>query len=249
MDFGINPSAWLEAAQTLPLGDLETWGTVLVIAPHQDDESLGCGGTIALLKQAGVSVKVVFTTDGSLSHPNSKQYPKPKLVQLREQEALTALQLLGVDATDVTFMRLPDGSLPLTNQPGFNEAAVLLKQLISDIGPDTILLPWHLDPHPDHRATWQIVDRAISEEGLKIRQLQYLVWLWERAAESDLPKSEEVNVTKISIETVIGQKKEAIAAHLSQTTHLINDDPDGFILSAQMLAHFDHHFEYFIEFI
>ena len=249
MDFGINPLAWLEAAQTLPLGDLETWGTVLVIAPHQDDESLGCGGTIALLKQAGVFVKVVFTTDGSLSHPNSKQYPKPKLIQLREQEALTALQLLGVDAADVIFMRLPDGSLPSANQPGFNEAAVLLKQLISDISPDTILLPWHLDPHPDHRATWQIVDRAISEEGLKIRQLQYLIWLWERAAEEDLPKSEEVNVTKISIETVIGQKKKAIGAHLSQTTHLINDDPDGFILSAQMLAHFDHYFEYFVEFI
>ncbi len=239
---------WQQDARWLRPADLKQTGNVLVIAPHQDDESLGCGGTIALLRQAGVQVQMVFTTNGSLSHPNSKQYPAAKLTALREQEAISALHLLGVDESHITFLRLQDGSLPVSTAPGFAGAVKALTGVLGSIAPQTILLPWQRDPHPDHRATWQITQEAIRQAGIKPRQLEYLIWLWERAGENDLPMPGEVKVWKVDIKQVMQQKKAAITAHRSQTTRLIGDDPDGFILSPEVLAHFDKPEEVFVEF-
>ncbi len=92
--------------------DARSLGRTLVLAPHPDDESLGCGGTLALLRRAGFTVHVVFITDGTQSHPHSPSYPAERLRDLREAEALEALRELGVSATDTTFLRLPDRHMP-----------------------------------------------------------------------------------------------------------------------------------------
>lgn len=238
---------WHQHAKTLSADELKSFGTVLVIAPHQDDESLGCGGTIALLRQMNISVHVAFVTDGSLSHPNSKKYPAEKRIELREQEAINALSILGVDANKVTFMRLPDGSVPYNGDPQFTDAVNQMEQLLTRINPQTIFLPWRRDPHTDHRATWQIVDEALGETGIHIRKLEYLIWLWERAASNDLPQPNEMKVWQVNIQAVPHLKQQAIAAHQSQTTRLIDDDPEGFILSPEVLAHFDKPYEIFVE--
>lgn len=244
----INPKVTLqEAAQPLDIFDLPLLGRVMVIAPHQDDESLGCGGTIALLRQAGVPVHVVFVTDGSLSHPNSQKYAAPKLTELRESEAVEALKILGVEADDITFLRQKDGHLPHHGDSGFEEAAALIKEVLDNVKPETLLLPWQRDPHPDHRATWQLVRHAVNEMDVDYRVLEYLIWLWERAAAEDLPLPGEVQAWRVNIEPVIDQKRQAIAAHASQTTGLIDDDPEGFTLSPEVLAHFNSAEEYFVE--
>jgi LmbE family N-acetylglucosaminyl deacetylase len=101
----------LACPQSLPLLPPETtrsFGPTLVVAPHQDDESLGCGGTIALLRAAGVPVRVLFISDGSGSHPGSRRYPPQALTALRNAEAREALALLGVDPAESTFLALPD---------------------------------------------------------------------------------------------------------------------------------------------
>ncbi|TCK85302.1 PIG-L family deacetylase [Albibacterium bauzanense] len=51
-------------------------GNSLILVPHPDDESLACGGTIALLRKNKFSVHLIFITDGTMSHPNSKIYPQ-----------------------------------------------------------------------------------------------------------------------------------------------------------------------------
>ena len=70
------------------------WGKTLVVAPHPDDESLGCGGAIALLRKFGREVSVLTMSDGTLSHPNSVKFPPEKLRELRENEMLAALEIL-----------------------------------------------------------------------------------------------------------------------------------------------------------
>ena len=114
---------WYKNAVSIPADHLINWGTTLVIAPHQDDESLGCGGTIALLRSKDIPVHVLFTSDGSMSHPNSKEYPAEKLMLLREDEALNALKILGVERDAVIFMRLKDSILPDEKAAGFEEVA------------------------------------------------------------------------------------------------------------------------------
>src|SRR5437762_1448664 len=71
-------AAVLAAWRSLPLAGLDRISggrPLLVLAPHPDDESLGCGGLIAESCARGGTVHVVILTDGTRSPPNSKTHP------------------------------------------------------------------------------------------------------------------------------------------------------------------------------
>ena len=238
---------WYQQSVEITADGLKEFGTTVVIAPHQDDESLGCGGTIALLRQIGLPVHVIFVSDGSKSHPNSKKYPEAALRELRETEALKALQILDVAADNASFMRLKDTAVPNQTSSGFDAAVGQMAEILKLINPKTILVTWEKDPHPDHRSSWQIVDKAVLQLKNKPRVLQYLIWIWELGKQTDLPQNETVKWFHVDIKAVVEIKKKAIAAHQSQVSRLIDDDPEGFILSPEILAHFDYGEELFIE--
>lgn len=244
---GAERQNWKQQATEITTENLLKFGTTVIIAPHPDDESLGCGGTIALLRQAGLPVHIIFVSDGTLSHPNSKKYPAEKLLKLRESEALNALKILNVAAGDASFMRLKDRSVPIPGEPDFETAVQKLLQILQPLQPDTILVTWEKDPHPDHRAAWQMVNAAASGLKKKPRMLQYLIWIWELGKNTDLAVNQFNKLYFIGIKTVFNLKKQAVAAHISQVSNLIDDDPEGFILSPEILAHFDHADELFIE--
>ncbi|WP_419800611.1 PIG-L deacetylase family protein [Mucilaginibacter sp.] len=244
---GTERQNWQLQAQEISLVNLSDFGTTFVIAPHPDDESLGCGGTIALLRKAGLPVYVLFVSDGTLSHPNSKKYPAEKLRELRESEAVKALNILGVDAANASFMRIKDRSVPNPGQAGFEACVLQMLQIFNKLRPDTILVTWEKDPHPDHRASWQILNQAVALLHQKPRILQYLIWIWELGKQSDLVVNQHTEIYRVKTAYVSQQKKQAIAAHVSQVSRLIDDDPEGFILSPEILAHFDYTDELFIE--
>jgi len=126
----------------------------IVFAPHPDDETLGCGGTIRLLVQSKKEVKVVFLTSGNMADPahrlsevaagnnNITEY-----ALLREKEAVKAMSVLGV--SDYEFLRFPDRELSGHYQSVFEELLRIMKQY----QPDTIYSPSMLELHPDHRTT------------------------------------------------------------------------------------------------
>ena len=221
--------------------------SVLVIAPHPDDESLGCGGTIALLREAGVPVNVIFVSDGSMSHPASKKYPAAHRVLLREGEAVEALGILGVSPSCIRFLRWQDGAVPARNEPGFSESVRLLQKEMETLQPDVLLAPWRRDPHRDHQATAAIVWQALTAHQQPVRMLEYFVWLWERSQPEDLPTDKEVCIWEMNIQTVMDRKQKAVMAHVSQVSNLIDDDPDGFTLSPEVLSHFWKSVEFFAE--
>jgi len=217
---------------------LRQFGSTVVIAPHPDDESLGCGGVIALLRQAGYPVQVIFVSDGSMSHPQSKQYPADRLRQLRETEALLALEILGVAPNAVQFMRLRDTQVPTPDQTGFADAVADLTRRFEAIAPETVLVPWRRDPHPDHRASWSLTQAAVERMVHKPTVVEYPIWLWELGTDDDQPRPGEVRARSFSIGSVADLKQQAIAAHRSQVTHLIDDDPTAFYLSPELLRYF-----------
>ena len=236
------------------------WGTTLVVAPHPDDESLGCGGAIALLRQQEHTVYVLFVSDGSMSHPNSQRYSAEARRDLREREAQSALALLGVPSSNVTFLRLPDTQVPTQPLPTtlpsvpsvksvrpFDEATTLIHHHLQRIRPQTLLVPWRRDPHGDHRATWQLLRAAIDRTDFSIHWIEYPIWVWETTQPEDLPTDTDGTWFKLAITEVISQKKQAIAAHVSQTTSLIDDDPNGFTLRPEMIGHFVQPYEYYLE--
>ena len=225
-------------------------GPTVVVVPHPDDEALGCGGLLALLRQAGQPVAAVLVSDGSMSHPHSHDFSAVARRELRYAEFRHAISLLGIDESDanVRYLHLPDSQVPTEGQPGFAEAAGQLAAFLAEKQPATVLVPWRRDPHPDHRATSQLTAAALAQLPQPPRRLEYVVWAWERAAPGDLPQPEEGTGFQLDIAPALVQKQRAIAAHRSQLAPgIITDDPSGFLLSVGMLAHFAHPAESFIE--
>jgi LmbE family N-acetylglucosaminyl deacetylase len=237
----------LEAASSLPFATLEERlgdGGLIVVAPHPDDESLACGGLIAEARAQGRPVRVVIVSDGTGSHPASKTYPRARLRELRETEARNAVTELGLDPVeDIVFLRLPDRFVP-SDGPRAEKAITAIVECVEQVGARALFVSWRDDPHCDHQASYRIA-RAVQRQLPSLRLYEYTVW------GSALPAATPVEPVndgfRIRIEQRLTRKRRAIAAHRSQTTDLINDDPNGFRLTDSDLARFDLPYESFFE--
>jgi LmbE family N-acetylglucosaminyl deacetylase len=159
----------LHRAPKLGLGQ-----SAVVFAPHQDDETLGCGGTIILKTQAGARVTIVFLTDGSTSH--RRFMPAAELRRIRKMEALAAAELLGITSECIHFLDFPDGQLSHHHGAAVREVSALLGRA----QPEQVFVPYQADGTPDHEATYQIVSEALNSAGLKPTTYEYPVWLWNQ---------------------------------------------------------------------
>lgn len=236
--------------ETLPLRSIDvvcSFGPTLVVAPHPDDESLGCGGAIALLRDAGTPVHVLVVSDGAGSHPHSLRYPAPCLRALREQEELAALDALGVPRSAATFLRLPDTAVPAAGDAGFIAAVGACRTLLVEHGIRTVLAPWRREPHCDHRAANEIARAALAGCIRPARLLEYPIWTWTLGEPDDAPAAHEARAWRLPIAGVLPRKLAAIAAHRSQTTDLIDDDAEGFRLLPEQIALFARPWELFLE--
>ena len=235
----------LRRMRALPIRDLNAIigdTHAVILAPHPDDESLGCGGLIAAACDRGWPPHVVFVTDGTGSHTRSVLFPPDRLRATREAEAAAALRELNLTRRHTSFLRLPDTAAPHRGVR-FNQAVAAIAGVARHRRCGTILAPWRHDPHGDHLAA-HLMAVAIARR-LRIRHLSYPVWGW--ALPASAPLNERVRGARLNIGPYLNAKRRAIAAHASQHGKLITDDPDGFRLSPAMLAIFDVPFEVFLE--
>jgi len=149
-------------------------GSAIVFAPHQDDETLGCGGTIILKRKAGLPVTIVFMTDGSTSHASFMR--GDELRQVRNEEALQAARQLGVDAAEVRFLDFPDSKLVSCHEIAVTQVLDVLHRQ----RPDDVFIPYGADGTPDHEATYRIVVEAVQKSGLALRVCEYPIWIWNQ---------------------------------------------------------------------
>jgi LmbE family N-acetylglucosaminyl deacetylase len=234
------------AWQCLPQGNLDDiigTGTCLILAPHPDDESLGCGGLIAACIQAGRLPWVAILTDGVGSHPNSCTFPPDRLRQVRAEEVKTALRHLGLPPERLVLLNQPDTAAP-TQGPEFDAALATLVRLIhAEPNCTSILAPWRHDPHCDHEAA-SILAASVARAA-SVRHVAYPVWGWTLPADTTLDV-EPGSGFRLDISPFLPAKRAAIHAHRSQYGDLITDDPSGFSLPPDLLSVFDSAFETFI---
>lgn len=119
---------------------------VLVLSPHPDDESVGCGGTLAQLADGGSEIDVVFLTPGSPAGVRS-------IADVRQREAYDAGAILGIK--DLIFLGGQDGKL-------YSQFALAdkLRDMVQQNRYDTIFCPWPYEDHPDHAAAFRMLSRA-----------------------------------------------------------------------------------------
>jgi LmbE family N-acetylglucosaminyl deacetylase len=152
------------------LAGLDAW----VVAPHPDDEVLGCGGTILLKRQLGAEVRIVFLTDGSASHGNAVD--RAKLGERRRGEALKACRVLDISLENVFFLGLPDGNLA----GNVREAAERLSGLFGQAGLTQFFVPHELERPQDHKAARAAALAAIRGLRAPAWVVEYPVWCWDR---------------------------------------------------------------------
>jgi LmbE family N-acetylglucosaminyl deacetylase len=122
------------------MSELSAAQRVAVVAPHPDDEVLGCGGTIARLARLGVEVHVVIVTRGQ-----EPAFSAAAMDQVMA-EAKQAHRSLGVTRT--YCLNLPAAALDSLPAAEVNGR---LGECLSDIGPDTLFVPFIGDIHLDHQ--------------------------------------------------------------------------------------------------
>ncbi|MDP9009196.1 MAG: PIG-L family deacetylase [Pseudomonadota bacterium] len=132
---------------------------LLVLAPHMDDEVIGCGGTLALHVACGADITVVFLTDGR----------RGGKTETRKQEARLALEELGI--TKIVFLGGEDGRLGTTKGVG-----TALRDVLEAARPDIVYLPFFLEEHPDHRAASALLAQAVADTRMSFRCHAYEVW-------------------------------------------------------------------------
>jgi LmbE family N-acetylglucosaminyl deacetylase len=134
---------------------------ILVLAPHPDDEALGCGGTIALSAAKGAEVHVAVISDGGKMFQASGG--QDGIVALRKKEAHEACGVLGVK--EVSFLDYPDGDLRLHE----NGIKADIEGLIDRFRPEIVLSTSPLDYHEDHIAVAKIAaETAARREGISL---------------------------------------------------------------------------------
>lgn len=188
---------------------------IVIIAPHPDDETLGCGLLIARAVRAGARVAAVALTDGQASHPGSRRWPAAALGRLRRAELRRAMARLGAGAARCAFLGWPDGQLAHHGKP------LALRRVLQSLNPGVVIAASPADHHQDHKAGWALTCAALRGTGIPL--IAYAVW------------SRTGGGFRVR-DPAKAAKRWAVAAHRSQTSDYINDDPQGFTLSPAVLA-------------
>lgn len=206
--------------------------SLVIVAPHPDDETLGCGALLSEASGLGLRCLIICVTDGSRSHPASHEWSATRLAEERKRELTAAVGRLAPLA-EVHWLGYPDCAVP--------EGMEAVKHIGALIPQDALVLgPWGQDPHIDHQRTSTLLRTLVSARA-DLRLLEYPIWgrfLDEYEAPAEMwtliaPDGE-------------GVKRAALACHRTQMTRLIHDDPDGFVMEDAMQEHFLTQGEIFI---
>lgn len=134
------------------------FGKTLIIVAHPDDETLGCGGTIARIINAGGDVRVIIMGEGSSGRFENYDAANQKIrsaIEQRRQCAVSALKILGVD--DVIFHELPCGRFDTVPALKINK---IIEKEIAEYKPKSIFTHFYDDTNIDHRAIFNSVNIA-----------------------------------------------------------------------------------------
>lgn len=218
--------------------------TAVVVAPHPDDETLGCGATIARKRALGTDVVVVVVTDGRHSH-RSEIISPDELARIRADEVRAASSTLGVDPAHLHLLGFEEASLG----GRLDAVAERLVRIIEEVQPDDVLATCGADWHMDHQAVSSATRKAVAAARHRARLLEYPIWWWVdgpwpagerlpawRLAADPLRASRARAVT-VRTEGFTATKLAALRQYRSQTTNLTGE-PTWAVMDDDMLALF-----------
>jgi LmbE family N-acetylglucosaminyl deacetylase len=181
-------------------------GRVLVLAPHPDDEILGCGGVMARLRDEGAEVFVAAITVGQ------EPFYSPEATKRVAAELREALTVVGVN--ELRFLGLPAAGLDMIPGTTINHH---IDVLMAEFRPDTVFVPFLGDVHADHQITF-LATMVASRPRLPAAPRR--IYAYETLSETNwyAPPITPAFVPNVFIDitTTIDRKIEALQCFLSQ---------------------------------
>lgn len=204
--------------------------TVVVFAPHPDDEVIACGGSIIQHIRAGDKVHIVFSTDGRNSHSavlDMQEDPTPlELLPIRQKEAKNCAKVLGVPEEQLYFLGVEDTQME-AQQEAYVEGLKKIFRSLPKI--DVAYIPHNVrEANIDHRLTGKLVLETLPEFGFEPEVKKYIVWTLETEKQvsfsnrgssytTDYELKDEVRI-EVNIKDELAQKKEAFIKHETQVS-------------------------------
>lgn len=146
---------------------------VLIVAPHPDDEVLGCSGLIQRMIENGKQVHIAILSGGGKSHQSCCHIDESTLIDSRRNLSRKAAEILGLPLNQLHFLDYPDGRISY-NDPETQR----LQTLIEKISPDAIFVPHKGEGWSDHIEAGKIVREIIRTKTTPIQLYEYCVWFW-----------------------------------------------------------------------
>ncbi len=232
--------AWggLAALAPLALDALApTSSRVVIVAPHPDDEVLGCGGALALMARHARDLLVIGVTDGEAGYPGSLRWTPGLLARRRRDECRMGLERLGL-AGGLVSLGIPDGAIGAAQD---DLAAAVADRLRPG---DVVLTTWRHDGHPDHEAAGRAAVLAARTRGCACWEMPIWMWHWARPDDARVPWS---RLRRLNLDEEAAERKcRAIAAHASQIEPIPSEQRDP-VLPHWALARLLRTFETFID--
>jgi LmbE family N-acetylglucosaminyl deacetylase len=223
---GTSEESWQTALKPVPAWKPQS-KSLVVVAPHPDDETLGAGGLMFMCAQAQCEIIVVLATDGEAARRDL-----PNLAELRVAELKAAMSWIAPQGFRLLRAQLPDGDV----KSHANELATLLETVTPYNA--TLVGPFEEDGHTDHNAVGMACFRAARK--LNVPLVRYPVWAWHRQP-ADAFKSRKLGRFKLTSQALMA-KARAIDCYASQ----LEERPEGAVMPAHVLEYFRRPYEVFL---
>ncbi len=221
---------------------------LVVFAPHPDDETLGCGGTILCRTHEGYEASVVVMTDGR--HALSKGFgifsnPSPEeLKNIRRTEVERAASILGVSGPDLIFLDFEDGML----KENMKTAELRVRNILEENPPNEVFFPTEKELSLDHQATNRIIKSSLKLTGTLTIEYQYSITQrhnWIDPIADRFAALLKHNLIEIDISNFLPLKKAALKEYKSQLD-ILSEKQETPVITARYLKKFIRDKERFV---
>lgn len=194
---------------------------LIVFAPHPDDETLGCGGTIIKKAKEGYEITIVVMTDGrnalsTVFGINSNPTPE-ELKLIRIEEIKRALAILGVTEEKLMFFNFEDGDLWQNRK----EAEERVTEILGKISPAEVYFPCQKEYNADHRAANYIILDSLRRVGSSTLKYEYSITQKYARVGPFIDRLENIfkhNLVAVDVSEFLPLKDSAIKEFRSQIT-------------------------------
>lgn len=184
--------------------------SILIIAPHPDDETFGCAGLIAKKVKGGAHVSVAFLTNGEKSLKNSSD---TEVASNRQKTAEAVCSTLGVK--DIHYCGFSDGEIPRRGTDDYDGGVEKITRLIEQLNPTQVFCTHDSEGWSDHTAAAELTLDALERINKTIALYYYWVWVWFSIPLKKIYLLDFNNTVHLPIADVIDQKNLAISTYLN----------------------------------